>query len=88
MHWLKENGIRLIAFVVHEPMLCVQYVLAAAFALVVLTFVMHWKIQKSVKKQEKIRKQKEKILRKLHDSRKRARDDYENLLTVEKDKND
>ncbi|VDM62641.1 unnamed protein product [Angiostrongylus costaricensis] len=89
MRWLKENVVRLVAFIVHEPILCVQYVLLAVFAFVMLVFVMHWKIQKSVKKQEKIRKQKEKILRKLHDSRRKARNESENvLMMMEKDKNE
>ncbi|KAJ1370895.1 hypothetical protein KIN20_032718 [Parelaphostrongylus tenuis] len=88
MHWLKEYAIRLVAIIVHEPMLFVQYVLVVIFAFVVLVSVMHWKVQKSVKKQEKMRKQKEKILRKLHDSRRRARDDSESVLVTEKDKNE
>ncbi|KAK6738490.1 hypothetical protein RB195_020533 [Necator americanus] len=83
---IKEHAARFVAFVIREPMLFVQYVLAAAVALGMFTFVMHWKVQKSIKKQEKIRKQKEKILRKLHGSRKKAQEEQENMLALEKDK--
>ncbi|WKX97212.1 hypothetical protein Q1695_013130 [Nippostrongylus brasiliensis] len=112
MHWMKEQAVRLISFVVREPATFIQYVLLAAIALVMFTLVMQYKIQKSMKKQEKnsrravirlpkaqnstqdgltfvnIRKQKEKILRKLHGSRKKAGEESEPLLALEKDKNE
>lgn len=54
MRWLKENVVRLVSFVVREPMLFVQYIVLASIALVMFTLVMHYKINKSVKKQEKV----------------------------------
>ncbi|KAL6735761.1 hypothetical protein ANCDUO_13338 [Ancylostoma duodenale] len=86
MHSIKEQVARFVAFVIREPTLFVQYVFLAAAALGMFTFVMQWKIQKSIKKQEKIRKQKEKILRKLHGSRKKAQEEQGNMLALEKDK--
>ncbi|VDP16228.1 unnamed protein product [Heligmosomoides polygyrus] len=88
MRWLKENVVRLVSFVVREPMLFVQYIVLASIALVMFTLVMHYKINKSVKKQEKIRKQKEKILRKLHGSRKKAEDEAQIHQALEKDKDE
>ncbi|VDM86001.1 unnamed protein product [Strongylus vulgaris] len=85
-HSIKEQAARLIAFIIREPWLFVQYVFLFALALGMFTLVMQYKIQKSIKKQEKIRKQKEKILRKLHGSRRKALDEHEAMLALEKEK--
>ncbi|XGW11090.1 hypothetical protein V3C99_012525 [Haemonchus contortus] len=86
MHWLKENAVRVVMFIMREPMLFVQYLALACLAMLMFTLVMQYKIQKSFKKQEKLRKQKEKILRKLHGNRNHRVEEAETQLTLEKNK--